>query len=122
VASGILHLERSIVERSHPVFTLTPLGLGFIVHLQHGTVKAAAVAFFLPFALNLIKFIKRDVALYDLLDLSMIGVIMGWPFGLFTTILAKLTHPLINNTIIIKLLGRHREAANMPFHTLLSSL
>ena len=112
---GINLIYDIITLRSHPVFTLMPLGLGFIVHLQHGTVKAALAAFFLPFALNLIRFIKRDVALYDLLDLSMIGVIMGWPFGLLATVLAKLTYAMINRTVIVKLLGRHKGGYEYAF-------
>lgn len=115
VCLGISLIYDIITLRSHPVFTLMPLGLGFIVHLQHGTIKIAAIAFFLPFALNLIRFIKRDVALYDLLDLSMIGVIMGWPFGLLATVLAKLVYAMINRTVIVKLLGRHKGGYEYAF-------
>lgn len=115
VCLGISLIYDIITLRSHPVFTLAPLGLGFIVHLQHGTVKAALAAFFLPFALNLVRFIKRDVALYDLLDLSMIGVIMGWPFGLLATVLAKLTYVFINRTWVVKLLGRHKGGYEYAF-------
>ena len=115
VCLGISLIYDIITLRSHPVFTLMPLGLGLIVHLQHGTLKAAVAAFFLPFALNLIRFIKRDVALYDLLDLSMIGVIMGWPFGLLATVLAKIVYAMINRTVIVKLLGRHKGGYEYAF-------
>jgi hypothetical protein len=38
----------------------------------------------------------------------MVGVIMGWPFGLVNTITAKALHKMIKDTWVVKLLGRKR--------------
>jgi hypothetical protein len=48
-----------------------------IHHFLHGSLKQAAIVFFLPFALHLIKLLRRHIAIYDVLDFSMIGIIMG---------------------------------------------
>jgi hypothetical protein len=62
----------------------------------------------IPFILNLIRFVTRRLALYDILELGMVGVIMGWPFGLIVTAASKGLHALINDTWVMKLLGRRR--------------
>ena len=98
-----------VLLKGHPVLTIFPLGLAFIYHLMHGTVKLAVIAFLIPFALYIVKFVKGDIKKFDLLDLSMIGVIMGWPFCLITSVLAKVLHSVIQGTWVVRLLGRQRE-------------
>lgn len=68
---------------------------------------------FLLFDLD--NFVTRRLALYDILDLGMVGVIMGWPFGLVATIASKALHALINDTWVVKLLGRRRGEGVYPF-------
>ena len=79
----------------YPFLTLVPIVLGFIYHLQHVTVKNAVIAFFTPFAPNIIEFVKGDIKKYDILDLSMIGVIMGWSFFHPTSVLEKVLNSVL---------------------------
>jgi hypothetical protein len=88
------------------VFTTIPLLTGLFYHLLHGTLKDAAIALAIPFIFNLIRFVTRRLALYDILELGMVGVIMGWPFGLAATLVTKALHALIRDTWITRLLGR----------------
>ena len=74
----------------------------------HGTLNDAAIALAIPFIFNLIRFVNRRLALYDILELGMVGVIMGWPFGLIATAASKALHALIHDTWGLKLLGRRR--------------
>jgi hypothetical protein len=97
-----------VALKGHPVFTLVPLLAGLFYRFLHGTLNDAAIALAIPFAFNLIRFITRRLALYDILDLGMVGVIMGWPFGLVNTITAKALHAMIRDTWVVKLLGRKR--------------
>jgi hypothetical protein len=97
-----------VALKGHPVFTLVPLLAGLFYRFVHGSLNDAALALAIPFAFNLIRFITRRLALYDILDLGMIGVIMGWPFGLVNTIIAKALHAMIKDTWVVKLLGRKR--------------
>jgi hypothetical protein len=119
VCLGVTLVTDLVSLKGHPVFTLIPLGLAAIYHLQHGTVKSAAVAFFLPFPFYILRFVTGRIKLYDLLDHSMIGVIMGWPFGLMNIIISKLIYAIINGTWIVKLLGRKKEGRSclrLPLH------
>ena len=97
-----------VVLRSHPVFTIVPLIAGLLYRFLHGTLNDAAIALAIPFILNLIRLVTRRLALYDILELGMIGVIMGWPFGFIATAASKALHALINDTWVMKLLGRRR--------------
>ena len=101
--------------KGHPVFTLFPMIAGFIYHFEHGTLKQATIAFLLPFALNIIKLIRGHIKLYDILDLSMIGVIMGWPFGLVNIIISKILFALIGDTWLVKLFGRNKGGDSYTF-------
>jgi hypothetical protein len=98
-----------------PVLTLFPLGAGLVYHFIHGSLKQAAIAFFLPFALYLIKLLRRHIAIYDVLDFSMIGIIMGWPFCLVDILISKVFMAIINNTWMVKLLGRRRHGYEYDF-------
>ena len=108
VCLGMNVVTDIISLRGHPVFTLIPMGFGFICHLQHGSLKAAVVAFFLPFPLYIVRFATGRIKLYDLLEHSMIGVIMGWPFGFVNIIISKLIFALVGGTWLVKLFGRER--------------
>jgi hypothetical protein len=115
VCLGITVVTDIVALRGHPVFTLIPLGLGFIYHLQHGNLKAAVIAFLLPFPLYIIRFVTGRIKLYDLLDHSMIGVIMGWPFGLVNIIASKLIFALIGGTWLVRFFGRNRGEGQYAF-------
>jgi hypothetical protein len=112
---GMTVITDILFLRGHPVLTLIPLGLGFMYHLQHGNLKAAAVAFFLPFPLYIFRFVTGRIKLYDLLDHSMVGVIMGWPFGLMNIIISKLIFALVGGTWLVKLFGRKRGEGHYAF-------
>jgi hypothetical protein len=90
------------------VFTIVPLMAGLFYRLLHGTLIDAALALAIPFIFNLILFVTRRLAFYDILELGMVGVIMGWPFGLVATLSAKALQALINDTWVTKVLGRRR--------------
>jgi hypothetical protein len=97
------------------VLTHFPLAAGLIYHFLHGSLKQAAIAFFLPFALYLIKLLRGYIALYDVLDFSIIGIIMGWPFCLVNILISKGFMAVINNTWLVKLLGRRRHGYEYDF-------
>jgi len=97
-----------VALKGHPVLTIFPLIAGLLYRFLHGTLNDAAIALAVPFILNLIRFVTRRLALYDILELGMVGVIMGWPFGLIATAASKALHALINDTWVVKLLGRRR--------------
>ena len=97
-----------IVLKGHPVFTLVPLMAGLLYRFRHGSLNDAAIALAIPFIFNFIRFATRRLALYDIFDLGMVGVIMGWPFGLTATLAAKALQALIHDTWVVKLLGRKR--------------
>jgi hypothetical protein len=97
-----------VALKGQAVFTLVPLLAGLLFRFLHGTLNDAALALAIPFAFNLIRFITRRLALFDILDLGMVGVIMGWPFGLVNTITAKALHAMVKDTWVVKLLGRKR--------------
>ena len=80
VCLGITVVTDIVALRGHLVFTLIPLGIGFIYHLQHGTFKLAAGAFALPFVFYCIRLVRCQIALYDILEHGMVGVIMGWGY------------------------------------------
>jgi hypothetical protein len=98
-----------------PVLTLFPLSAGLVYHSLHGSLKQAAIAFFLPFALYLIKLLKGHIAIYDVLDFSMIGIIMGWPFCLINILISKAFMAIINKTWLVKLIGRRRHGYEYDF-------
>lgn len=97
-----------VALKGHPVFTIVPLIAGLLYRFLHGTLNDAAIALAIPFIFNLIRFVTRRLALYDILELGMVGVIMGWPFGFIATVASKALHALINDTWVVKLLGRKR--------------
>jgi hypothetical protein len=98
-----------------PVLTHFPLAAGLIYHFLHGSLKQAAIAFFLPFALYLIKLLRKHIAIYDVLDFSMIGVIMGWPFCLVNILISMAFMTVINKTWLVKLIGRRRHGYEYDF-------
>ena len=104
-----------IALKGHPVFTIVPILAGLFYRFLHGTLNDAAIALAIPFIFNLIRFVARRLALYDILDLGMVGVIMGWPFGLVSTLAAKALHALIKDTWVVKLLGRKRGEGAYAF-------
>jgi hypothetical protein len=104
-----------ICLRAHVILTELPLGLALAYHLQHGTLKRAALALIIPFAFHFIKFVRRRIALYDLLALGMVGTVMGWPFGLFTVALAKFSFWLLGRVWIGRLLSRDRGGGTFAF-------
>ena len=78
-----------VALKGYAVFTLAPLIAGLFYCFLYGTLNEAAIALAIPFIFNFIPFITRRLAPYDILELGMIGVIMGWPFGLAATAAAK---------------------------------
>jgi hypothetical protein len=92
--------------KGYAVFTLAPLMAGLFYRFLYGTLNEAAIALVIPFIFNFIPFITRRLAPYDILELGMIGVIMGWPFGLATTAAAKVLNVFTTDPWVVKLLGR----------------
>jgi hypothetical protein len=78
-----------IALKGHAAFTIIPLVSGLLYRFIHGTLSDAAIAMAIPFIFNFIRFVTRRLALYDILALGMVGVIMGWPFGLLATLSSK---------------------------------
>jgi hypothetical protein len=97
-----------VTLKGYSVLTIVPLIAGLLSRALHGTMNEAAIALAIPFIFNLIRFVTRRLALYDILVLGMVGVIMGWPFGLVATIASKALQALIKDTWVVKLLGRSR--------------
>jgi len=97
-----------VTLKGYRLFTLVPLLAGLFHRFLRGTMNDAVLALAIPFTFNLIRFITRRLALYDILELGMVGMIMGWPFGLVATVSAKAIHALIKDTWVTKLLGRKR--------------
>lgn len=118
---GVTLIFDVLTLRGLEAFTSLPIALGLVWHYQHGSLKAAAIALALPFALNLVTFVRRRIALFDLLNLGMIGVIMGWPFGLITAVTAKALMFAINKTWLVKLSAGDAAVTNTPFPIPLSS-
>jgi hypothetical protein len=94
--------------KGYSVLTIVPLMAGLLYRTLHGTLNEAAIALSIPFIFNLIRFVTRRLALYDILVLGMVGVIMGWPFGLVVTVASKALQALIKDTWVVKLLWRNR--------------
>ena len=105
---AVSHVTDIVTLKGYSVLTAVPLIGGILYHALHGTLNEAAIALAIPFIFNLIRFVTRRLALYDILVLGMVGVIMGWPFGLLTTIASKGLQTLIKDTWVVKLLGRNR--------------
>jgi hypothetical protein len=105
----VISLVTDVVTlKGYSVLTIVPLMAGLLYRALHGTLNDAVIALAIPFIFNLIRFVTRRLALYDILVLGMVGVIMGWPFGLVATIASKAFQALIKDTWVVKLLGRDR--------------
>ena len=66
-----------VALKGHPVLTIFPLIAGLLYRFLHGTLNDAAIALAIPFILNLIRFVTRRLALYDILELGMVASAQG---------------------------------------------
>ncbi len=115
VCLAIMMVGDIIRLKAHVALTELPLLIGLFYHFQHDTLRLAAIALIIPFALHFIGFVRRRIALYDLLALGMVGVVMGWPFGLLTVLLAKFSFWFLGIVGIVRLISRDRGGGYYVF-------
>ena len=97
------------------IFIDLPLLIALFYHFLHGTLKLSAVALILPFIFHFIGFVRGRIAFYDLLAMGMVGVVMGWPFGALTVLLAKASFWFLGITRIGRLFSRDRGEGSYVF-------
>jgi hypothetical protein len=92
--------------RAPAIFIEIPLLIALFYHLQHDSLKSAAVALTFPFIFHLIDLIRGRIAFYDLLAMGMVGAVMGWPYGALTVLLAKASFWFLGITWIARFFSR----------------
>ena len=97
------------------IFIDLPLLIALFYHFQHDSLKLAAVALIFPFIFHFISFVRGRIAFYDLFAMGMIGVVMGWPFGALTVLLAKASFWFLGITWIARLFSRKKGEGNYVF-------
>jgi hypothetical protein len=101
--------------RAPAIFIELPLLLALFYHFQHDSLRSAAVALIFPFIFHFISFVRRRIAFYDLLAMGMVGVVMGWPFGVLTVSLAKAFFWFLGIIWIARLFSRKRGKGGYVF-------
>jgi hypothetical protein len=92
-----------------------PIFIALFYHFQHDSLKSAAIALIFPFIFHFITLVRGRIAFYDLLAMGMIGAVMGWPFGAFTVLLAKLSFWFLGIIWIARLFSRKRSEGHYVF-------
>lgn len=115
VCLAVMMVWDIICLKAHVALTELPLFIALFYHFQHDTLRLAAVAVLIPFVIHFIGFVRRRIALYDLLALGMVGVVMGWPFGLFTVSLAKFSFWFLGIIGMVRLISRDRGKGYYAF-------
>jgi hypothetical protein len=101
--------------RAPAIFIEIPLLIALFYHLQHDSLKSAAIALAFPFIFHLIDFVRGRIAFYDLLAMGMVGAVMGWPYGALTVLLAKASFWFLGITWIARLFSRKRGEGHYVF-------
>lgn len=112
---GLNLIADIITLKGYSVITLVPLGAALLYHYLHNTLNTAAIALVLPFIFYCVKFVKRQIPFYDLVKLSTVGAIMGWPFSLETIIVSKILYWFLGIIGIIRLLSRNKGGGYYAF-------
>ncbi len=90
------------------IFIELPLLIGLLYHFLYGTLKLSAIALILPFIFHFIGLVRGRIAFYDVLAMGMVGVVMGWPFGALTILLARASFWFLGIIWIARLFSRKR--------------
>lgn len=90
------------------IFIELPLLIVLLYHFQHDSLKSAAVALIYPFIFHFIGFVRGRIAFYDPLAMGMVAVVMAWPFGVPTVLLAKASFWLLGITWAARPFSRKR--------------
>ena len=97
------------------IFIQIPLLIALFYHFLHQSLKMAAVALIFPFIFHLISLVRGKIAFYDLVAMGMVGIVMGWPFGALTVLLAKVFFWLLGIIWIARLFSRKRCEGDYVF-------
>ena len=97
------------------IFIQIPLLIALLYHLLHQSLKFAAVALIFPFIFHFIGLVRGRIAFYDLVAMGMVGVVMGWPFGTLTVLLAKASFWFLGIIWIARFFSRKRGEGDYVF-------
>ena len=97
------------------IFIEIPILIALFYHFQHNSLKSAALALTFPFIFHFIGLVRGRIAFYDLLAMGMVGVVMGWPFGALTVLLAKASFGFLGIIWIARLFSRKRGEGDYVF-------